>query len=95
MQADKRLMTLRAHRERRRRLGMVRLELQVAEQDVSLLRQVAQVLADPVRADAARALLRTRLAAPGAESFKAWLEAAPLEGVPLDRDPDPGRDIGF
>ena len=76
-------------------MGLVRLELQVGSQDAPLLRQAAEALADPLRADAARALLRTRFAAPSAHSFKAWLEAAPLDGLALERDQDTGRDIGF
>jgi hypothetical protein len=88
-------MALRAHRERLRARGLVRLELRVGRQDVPLLRQVAEALADPARADAARALLRARFAPPRPPSFKAYLETAPLDGVPIERDPDTGRDIAL
>jgi hypothetical protein len=84
------------HRERQRARGLVRLELQVNREDVSLLRQLAQALADPARAEATRAMLRSRLAPPPAADLKALLESAPcLEGLDMERGSDLGRDIAF
>jgi hypothetical protein len=54
---------------------------------------VAAALTDPARAAETRALLRGRFAPPPARSLKALLEAAPLEGVELERSRDTGRII--
>ena len=81
------------HRERRKRLGLVRVEVQVRKEDAPLLRIVAGALADPVRADETRALLRQRFGGPEGKSLKALLVAAPLDGIELDRSSDPGREV--
>jgi hypothetical protein len=78
------------HRARRKRLGLVRVEVQVRKEDAPLLRIVAGALADPARADETRAALRQRF---GGRSLKALLVAAPLDGIELDRSSDPGRDV--
>jgi len=49
-------------------------------------------LADPAR-EAARLLLRQRLAEPPEVSLKALLASAPLEGTNLERGDDFGRDV--
>lgn len=82
-----------AHRRRLKSRGLRRVEMQVRAEDAPLLRAVAAALADPARAPEARALLRDRFGlAPGA-SLKALLEAAPLDGVELDRARDTGRPV--
>ena len=81
------------HRERRKRQGFVRLEVQVRQEDAALLRSIAGVLADPARAAEARALLRERFASRKAKSLKALLAEAPLEGIDLDRSDDRGREV--
>lgn len=82
---------LTEHRRRQRARGLRRLELQVPASDAPLLRAVAAALADPVRAEAARNLLRDRFAP--APSLKALLAAAPLDDLPLERSPDTGRPV--
>jgi hypothetical protein len=82
-----------AHRERLRRRGLQRLELQVRREDAALVRAVAAALADPQRATAARTLLRGQFAPAPPRSLKALLAAAPLEGVDLERTRDTGRAI--
>jgi hypothetical protein len=82
---------LSEHRRRQRALGLRRVEVQVPEGDAPLVRAVAAALSDPTRAGAIRAVLRERFA-PG-PSLKTLLEAAPLEGIPLDRASDTGRAV--
>jgi hypothetical protein len=81
------------HRERRKRQGFVRLEVQVRREDAPLLRSIAGALADPARAADARALLRERFASRKAKSLKALLADAPLDGIDLDRSDDRGREV--
>jgi hypothetical protein len=92
MPASKR-QAVNAMRRRRKRQGIVRLEVNVRRSDVPLLRGVAEALGDPKREAEIRALLRDRLAKSGALGFKAFLAAAPLEGVELMRDRRVGRDV--
>ena len=80
------------HRERAKRLGLVRVEVQVRKEDAPLLRIIAGALADPARADQTRTLLR-RFGGPEGKSLKELLGAAPLDGIELDRSSDPGRDV--
>ena len=82
-----------SYRHRMKRRGFVRLEVQVRMQDVDLLRSVAAALADSERAAEARALLRAKFGPPPADSLKALLAAAPLEGIDLERPRDTGRDV--
>ena len=60
------------------RRGIVRLEVQVHEQDVPLVLGVVGALADPAREAEMRALLRARFALPPSVDPKALLAAAPL-----------------
>jgi plasmid stability protein len=90
---DARKKALAAYRRRLKRRGVIRLELQVRKADAPLVRGVAAALADPSRESEARAILRERFAAGQARGLKALLAAAPLEGVELDRAPDPARDV--
>lgn len=80
-------------RERKRREGIVRLELQVRREDVALMRRVAAALSDPGEAIRARRLLEAQFPVDGQPDLKALLAAAPLEGVDLQRDGDTGRDV--
>lgn len=86
---------LSTYRRRLKQRGVVRVEVHVRKEDAALVRGVARALGDPRRADEARALLRTRFAAEGAEGLKALLVAAPLEGIELERSRDTGRPISL
>ena len=87
--------TLSAYRRRQKRRGVMRLEVHVRKDDVSLIRGVAQALSDPARATEARALLRERFGAIQAKGLKELLAAAPLEGIDLTRERDLGRDVAL
>jgi len=84
---------LAKHRARVRRRGLVRLEVNVRKEDASLVRRVASVLSDPACAAEARVFLRSRFAEPSKTSLKELLASAPLEGIDLGRDTNPGRDV--
>jgi hypothetical protein len=81
------------HRERKKREGLVRIEVRVRKEDAPLLRSVAGALVDPSRAEKTRALLRRRIAVSTQKNLKELLAAAPLEGIELERDDDWGRDV--
>ena len=81
------------HRAGLARRGLVRVEVSVRREDATLLRRVASALADPARHQETRQLLRQRFSEPAATSLKALLAAAPLDGLDLERDRDPGRDV--
>ncbi|MGD1213249.1 MAG: hypothetical protein ABR973_18210 [Candidatus Acidiferrales bacterium] len=87
--------TLSAYRRRQKRRGVMRLEVHVRKDDVSLIRGVAKALSDPARATEARALLRERFGAIQAKGLKELLAAAPLEGIDLTRERDLGRDVAL
>ncbi len=82
-----------AHRERLKRDGIVRLEVKVGKNDVTLMRRIADVLADPQQAPEARSILRKHFTGPAPTGLKALLVAAPLEGIELDRIVDTGRPV--
>ena len=84
--------SLAAHRARMERQGFVRVEVSVHNEDASLVRGVASALSDPSRQAEARRLLRQRFVEPTKIDLKALLASAPLDGVELERSPDPGRD---
>ena len=84
---------LEAFRWRRKRQGIVRVELQVRKDDAALLRGVARALGDPGREAEARSLLRARFATPSPAGLKALLAAAPLDGIELKRPRDLGRPV--
>lgn len=84
-----------AHRDRQRARGFQRVEVRARGEDAPLVRAVAAALADPARAAEARALLRSRFAAEPTRDLKALIEAAPLDGIDLDRPRDLGRDVGL
>lgn len=81
-------------RQRMKRRGMVRVEVQVRKEDAGLVRGVAASLADPEREAETRRLLREQVSGHPAGGLKALLEAAPLEGIELERARDTGRDVG-
>jgi hypothetical protein len=85
--------SLATHRARMERRGLVRVEVNVRKEDASLVRSVASALSDPSRQAEARRLLRQRFVEPPGVSLKALLASAPLDGIDLDRSPDPGRDV--
>lgn len=72
------------YRSRMRGRGMVRVEVQVTNEDAPLVRAVAAALANPERRSEARALLRERFG-PERAGFKAFIESVPLEGVRITR----------
>jgi hypothetical protein len=73
--------------------GIVRLEVQVHQVDVPLLRGIVRALADPGREVATRAWLRARFGPVPAADRKVLLVAAPLEGIDLERPGDLGRAV--
>ena len=85
--------SLVSHRARMVQQGFVRVEVSVSKDDASLVRQVVAALADPARQAAARTLLQQNFVGPPKVSLKALLAAAPLDGIDLERDRSPGRDV--
>jgi hypothetical protein len=81
------------HRAQKARHGFVRVEVNVRKEDSGLVRDVVAALCDPERQADARKLLRQRFARPPAQSLKALLAAAPLDGIDLHRDRDFCRDV--
>jgi hypothetical protein len=81
------------YRRRLKRQGMTRVEVHVSKDDAPLVRGVAQALADPQRERETRAFLRERFGGNEAKGLKALLASAPLEGIDLTRDHNPGRDV--
>jgi hypothetical protein len=64
------------HRAREERQGFVRVEVNVRNEDASLVRRVASALSDPSRQVEARKLLRQHFAEPPKVSLKALLASA-------------------
>ena len=85
--------SLVSHRARMAQQGFMRVEVSVSKDDASLIRRVVAALTDPVRQAVARTLLREHFVEPPKVSLKALLAAAPLDGIDLERDRSPGRDI--
>ena len=77
------------------RQGFVRVEVSVPKTDASLVRQIANALADPARQASARVMLQQNFGASPQVSRKALLASAPLDGIVLERDHDAGRDVAF
>lgn len=80
-------------RKRQAALGFVRVEVQVRKEDASLVREIANALADPSRHDETCAILRKQVARAPSRSFKDLLASAPLEDIEVDRPRDFGREI--
>ena len=63
-----------------------RVTLHVPAEDAPLLHAIAEALADPARAPAARSYLQARFASPlAATGLKELLASGPLEGIDLTR----------
>lgn len=80
------------HRKRRKRKGIVRLEVSVARADAALVRRLANALTDPTLSTETRDWLRLQLVPPPG-GFKSMLAQAPLEGIDLERPRDFGRKV--
>ncbi|MGD9542730.1 MAG: hypothetical protein AB7F41_11925 [Methylocystis sp.] len=87
--------SVQIYRQRMKRKGLVRVEVQARKEDVALIRGVAAALADPGRQAETRALLQEAVAPLAPGSLKTLLAIAPLEGVDLERSRDVGRDVDF
>jgi hypothetical protein len=74
---------------------MIRVEIHLRKDDVSLIRGLVAALADPQRRGETRALLRERFASGNVKGLKALLASAPLEGIDLSRDRDSWRDVSL
>lgn len=90
---EPRKSSVTSYRRRMKRRGLVRVEVQVRREDAGLVRGVASALADPERAAETRTLLREKVAGRTVEGLKALLEAAPLEGIEIERSRDVGREL--
>ena len=76
---------LTRYRQRIKRDGLVRVEVQVRKDDAALVRGVANALSDPARESEARALLRQRFAGERPRGLKALLAAPePAEQFALE-----------
>ena len=84
--------SLSEFRQRLKRRGVVRLEVQVRKEDAALVRGLVTALTDPSRESETRSLLREHFGASKAAGLKALLVSAPLEGIDLSRQRDFGRD---
>jgi hypothetical protein len=84
---------LKLHRAQMQRQGFVRVVVNVRKVVVRLVRGVASALSDPSRQAEARKLLQQRFVEPAKMGLKALLASAPLDGIDLERSPDPGRDV--
>jgi hypothetical protein len=81
------------HRDRQKRKGLVRVEIQVPTEDMARVRALAEALRNPDKAAAVRAELERVLGPPVTSmTFKELLAAGPLEGVDLERIRKLGRD---
>lgn len=81
------------YRQRLRREGLVRLEIQASKSDAELIRRLALTLrGDPLRAAKVRQEIG-RLVDEERPSLKEILASAPLEGIDLSRPTDLGRDV--
>ncbi|MFL9827980.1 hypothetical protein [Rhodoplanes sp. SY1] len=83
---------LTAYRQRQSRKGVVRLELQVRQEDAALLRNIARALSDPSRETAVRSLLNQEFGDRRNDALKALLASAPID-LDLARNEDRGRDV--
>lgn len=84
--------TLRKHRDRLARGGMVRLEVNVRKDDAPLVRSVVSALNDPDRGNETRNVLKEKFR-PAGSYLKALLASAPVEGIDLSRDKGTDRDV--
>jgi hypothetical protein len=80
-------------RNRMKRQGVVRVEVYVRKDDVSLVRNMVKALADPSRESGMRALLREQFGETRGLGLKALLAAAPTNGLSQERSWDASRMI--
>ncbi len=85
--------SVQLYRQRMKRKGLVRVEVQARKEDAALVRGIAAALADPAREAEIRAILRMVVPSPAPGSLKALLGATPLEGIDVERPRDHGRMI--
>ena len=79
------------HRKRHKKLGIVRVEVQVPAEDATLLKAATKALKNSQRAHRTRTLLR-KIAASPAPTLKTLLTTGPdFEDLNLDRAQDLGR----
>ena len=79
------------HRRRLRERGLKRVEVEAAETDAALIRQLAKVLRGGGKnAEKARQRMSEIVVATG-PGLKDLLVLAPLEGIRITRSRDPGR----
>ncbi|MDZ4728868.1 MAG: hypothetical protein SH820_02875 [Xanthomonadales bacterium] len=84
------------HRKRQLEKGIVRMEINLPEKDKQLLKSVAASLrAGGQAAEEIRTALRSVVNPYEGMSSKELLEAAPLEGVDLERSTETARDVEF
>jgi hypothetical protein len=82
------------YRKRQREKGFVRMELSVPDADCELIRQTAANLrAGGDLAEKTRMALLTVINPYEGMNFKELLEAAPIEGLELERSKETWRDI--
>jgi hypothetical protein len=93
MEMTKPKSSLATHRARVERQGFVWVEDNVRKEDASLVRSAAAALSDPSRQAEVRRLLQQRFVKPSKVGLKALLASAPLDGIDLGRNADPGRDV--
>lgn len=83
---------VRTHRQRLKKQGLRRIEVQAVESDAQLIRRLARVLReDENRAVRLREQLKATLADEDSSRLKALLAEAPLEGVRITRSRDRGQ----
>ena len=84
-----------AYRNRMKKRGKVRVEVNVSKEDAGLIRAVANALKDPAREADTRAWLRKELRGSRALGLKVLFESAPLEGIMIVRSRDIGRSVNL
>ena len=87
--------TVSLYRERMKQSGLVRCEVSVRREDVSLIRMAASALRDPKRSAVARATLAEHFGDPATPSFKELLASCPLDGIDLTRSRGVSRDVAL
>ena len=83
------------YRQRMKREGLVRVEVQCRKEDAALVRLVVGALTDPTRERAVRYLLEEGVVKQSARGFKDFLMSGgpSFEGLDLDRSRDTGREV--
>jgi hypothetical protein len=85
---------VKSYRNRQKEKGMVRVEVAVPDTDRKLIRQTASNLrAGGEIAERTRAAMRSVINPYAGMNFKQLLEAAPIEGLDLERSKETARDI--